>query len=155
MSSEHRSEARAEAAEVFRWILLFPTFAVLALLSANFTLGFVEWISHLQGTYLYVMIPVGILVVLSNALASFVSCMIAPRKRSATILLGVGHLVGMIWGYYQFDWPLLTAIGLIAHGVMVYAGLAAVYYLDRLHFRELAREAGESANAASTEGTTA
>jgi hypothetical protein len=154
MSTEHAREVRAEAAEVIRWILLFPTFAVLALLSANFTLGFAQWISQQEGSFFYLMIPVGLLVVLSNTLASFISCMIAPRKRSATILLGIGHLVGMIWGYYSFDWPLITAIGLIAHAVMIYAGLVAVYYLDRLHLQEVAREAREAATA-TTEGNTA
>lgn len=142
MTDQSRAEMRAEAAEVFRWLLLFPTFAVLVILSANFTLGFFKWIGQLEGWLFYAMLPVAAVVVLSNALASFIACMVAPRKRSASILLGVGHLVVMIYGYVNFEWTTMTTIVLSAHAVMVYLGLAAVYYLDRLHTHELEVEAG-------------
>ncbi|MFC2085789.1 hypothetical protein ACFLRO_01110 [Bacteroidota bacterium] len=136
MNDRAHAESRSEAAMIFRWVILFPTFAVLVLLSANFTLGFFQWIATLDGWLLYAMIPIAVLIVLSNGLASFIACMIAPRKRPATILLGLGHMAGMLYGYWQFDWAEVTSIGLALHALMVYLGLAAVYYLDRLHSQE-------------------
>ena len=136
--SEHRhSQTREEASEVIRWVLLFPAFAVLVLLSANFTLGFFKWLVPTTGLLFALMLPVALLVVVSNSLAAFISCMIAPKKRSATILLGIGHFAGMVWGYTQFEWASLPTLVWGAHAVFVYLGLAFVYYLDRLHQQQV------------------
>jgi hypothetical protein len=143
MSDLTHSEARAEASEVLRWILLFPAFGVLALLSANFTLGFFKWMIQIEGWLFWAMLPVGAIVILSNALAAFIACMIAPRKRSATILLAIVHFLAMVWGYSQYEWAELPTFMWGAHAVMVYLGLAAVYYLDRLNQQEDSREANE------------
>jgi hypothetical protein len=148
MNDQALSNSRTEAALVFRWILLFPTFGILVLLAANFSLGFFQWLVGLEGALFYAMIPVGAIIVLSNGLASFISCMVAPRKRPAVALLGVGHFAGMLYGYFQFEWSSLTAVVLILHALMVYGGLTLVYYLDLLHAYETGK--GETAESQPT-----
>ena len=64
--------------------------------------------------------------------------MIAPRKRSATILLGIGHFLVMLWGYTMFEWASLPTLIWSLHALFVYLGLGAVYYLDRIHQQSLA-----------------
>lgn len=141
MNDQTFVESRTEAALVFRWIILFPTFAVLVLLAANFSLGFFQWLHHLEGWLYYAMLPVALFVILSNSMASIISCMIAPRKRPAVALLGVAHLAGILYGFIQFEWTTLTTIVLILHAAMVYLGLTVVYYLDLLHTHEKAKAA--------------
>ena len=139
MNDHAYSESRTEVALIFRWIILFPTFSVLVLLAANFMLGFFQWLVRLEGSLYYFMLPVALFVILSNSLASFIACMIAPRKRPAVALLGVGHFAGMLYGYVQFEWSALTAVVLVLHAAMVYLGLTVVYFLDLLHAREIAK----------------
>jgi hypothetical protein len=136
MTDAVHAEAQSEATAVIRWIILFPTFATLVLLSANFTLGFFQWLEQLDGWLFYLMLPVALMIVLSNILPSIIAGMVAPRKLAATVLLGVGHVAGMMYGYSQFEWAAITGLVFILHGIMVYLGLAAVYYLDRLHEQE-------------------
>lgn len=126
----------SEFAEVFRWIIVIPVFAVLVLLAANFTLGFFKWVTEQEGWLFYAMLPVGLIILLSNTLTSILACMIAPRKVSAVILLGTGYLVGLVISYGRFEWASLTAGVFLAHAAMVYLGLFIVYYLDRLNARE-------------------
>jgi hypothetical protein len=151
--SELRSEVRSEAGLVFRWLILFPTFAVLVMLAANFMLGFFQWLSQLEGWLFILMLPVALVVALSNALASIIACMIAPRIRPAVVLLGIGHLAGILYGYWQFEWTALTAVVLIMHAVMVYFGLTVAYLLDLLHIRETAQVADLSTDSQSNPQT--
>ncbi|HEX9659593.1 MAG TPA: hypothetical protein VGA18_04800 [Rhodothermales bacterium] len=124
----------SEFAEIFRWIIVIPVFAVLVLLAANFTIGFFKWLGEQDGWLYYAMFPVGLIIVLSNALTSILACMIAPRKVSAVILLGIGYLVVVAVNYSRYDW---ASEGVFySHAVMVYVGLFIVYYLDRLNSKE-------------------
>ncbi|HEY5565277.1 MAG TPA: hypothetical protein VIL33_06775 [Rhodothermia bacterium] len=124
----------SEFAEIFRWIILIPVFAVLVLLASNFTLGFFKWLSEQDGWFYYAMIPVAIIIVLSNALTSILACMIAPRKVSAVILLGIGYLVVVLVNSGRYEWASPGVF--LAHVAMVYVGLFVVYYLDRLNSKE-------------------
>ena len=147
MDEPKHEDLRTETGAVLRWILICPMFAVLVILSANFTLGFFKWLLTLSGPLFYVMSVAAVLVVLSNALAPVIACMVAPRKRPATVLLGIGHFLGMIYGYTQFEWATLPTFVWSAHAIMVYLGLAAVYYLDRLYWREMRRAAAAAQSA--------
>jgi hypothetical protein len=133
MTDNTASSWTSEFSEVFRWIVVIPAFAVLVLLAANFTLGFFMWLSELEGWLFYAMLPVALVILLSNALTSILACMIAPRKISAVILLGTGYLIGLLVSYGRFEWASLTAAVFLSHAAMVYLGLFIVFYLDRLN----------------------
>lgn len=133
MTDNATSPMTSELAEVLRWIIVIPVFAVLVLLAFNFTLGFFKWVTEQEGWLFYAMIPVGLIILLSNALTSILACMIAPRKISAVVLLGTGYLIGLIFSYGRYDLIPLTAGLLLAHAAMVYLGLFIVFYLDRLN----------------------
>jgi len=126
----------SELTEVFRWVIVIPTFAVLVLLAANFTLGFFMWLGEQEGWLYYTMLPVGLIILLSNVFASILPCMIAPRKISAVILLGIGYAAGLLISYGRFEWSSLTTTIFLCQTAMVYLGLFVVYYLDRLAARD-------------------
>jgi len=122
----------SELAEVFRWVLVPPVFAVLVLLAANFTLGYFMWLGEQEGALYYAMLPVGLIILLSNVFTSIIPCMIAPRKISAVILLGIGYVAGLVISYGRFEWSSITTTIFLSQTAMVYLGLFIVYYLDRL-----------------------
>jgi len=141
MTDHAHSEARSELALLFRWLLLVPIFAVLVILAANFTLGFFGWLGGLEGWSFYLMLPVSLLVVLSNAFPPLVTCLVAPRIRPTVTLLGLGHFAGFLYGITQFELTLLSTLVWGAHSVVVYLTFFAVYFLDLLHSREAASDA--------------
>lgn len=140
MTDKKTGLTAAEYSEIFRWIIVIPVFAVLVLLAANFTIGFFKWLGELEGWLYYAMFPVALIIILSNALTSILACMIAPRKVSAVILLGIGYLVVVAVNYTRYDW---ASEGVFySHAVMVYVGLFLVFYLDRLNAKEEESNAG-------------
>lgn len=142
MTDNATGPVATELSEIFRWIIVIPVFAVLVLLAANFTIGFFKWLSELDGWLYYAMFPVALIIILSNALTSILACMIAPRKTSAVILLGIGYLVVVAVNQTRYDW---ASEGVFySHAVMVYVGLFIVYYLDRLNAREGQEETEDS-----------
>ena len=93
----------------------------------------------------YGMLPVALIIVLSNTLTSILPCMIAPRKISAVILLAIGYLIGLIVTYERYELTSLTSRVLVLHALMVYFGLFIVYYLDRLNEKNQEAETPETA----------
>lgn len=148
MTDNATSPMTSELAEVLRWIIVIPVFAVLVLLAFNATLGFLSWLYvDVKGGWLfYSMLPVALIILLSNGLTSILACMIAPRKVSAVIFLGIGYLIGLIVTYLHFELTSLTSGVIVIHAVMVYVGLFIVFYLDRLNSKNQEPEGAQASS---------
>ena len=108
---------------VLRWLVLLPAFAILVLMTANITLGFAAWFVTKGLSLQIVLIPAGLVLLALNGLGAYISCLIAPGRRTAAILLSAAYIAGMAFSYSKFDWPALTAAVFGIESIAVLAGL--------------------------------
>jgi hypothetical protein len=118
------ASANGAGLRILRWIAFLPIFAILVLMTANITLGFVSWLETKELLLQVALTPVGLLLLALTGVSAYLSCLLAPGRKTAAIILATAYITGMLLSYSKIEWPPLTAVVFGVESLVILGGLA-------------------------------